>query len=257
MKKTTILILGIVGVGVILVIGLGMYKFNLTNDDVYLHETGQPNPKDGTYIINNTSVTLVNGLSEVEAVSGSASKTITRYFGNDVVGDFNNDGKNDTAFLLTQDGGGSGTFFYVATLINDGKDGLGTNAVFLGDRIAPQTTEFRDEMIIVNFADRKLGEPFSANPSVGVSKYFKIVDGKLVEIILKMVEAEARGIAEKSCIKGGGALSAGMYNENSKTWWFDANLNATREGCNPACVVSEETKTAEINWRCTGLILPK
>ena len=69
-------------------------------------------------------------------------------------------------------------------------------------------------------------------------------------------EAEARIIAEKSCIKGGEALSVGTYNDNSKTWWFDANLNATREGCNPACVVNEETKTAEINWRCTGLKEP-
>lgn len=69
-------------------------------------------------------------------------------------------------------------------------------------------------------------------------------------------EAEARVIAEKECTKGSEALAAGIYNENSKTWWFDANLDATREGCNPACVVSEETKNAEINWRCTGLITP-
>ena len=69
-------------------------------------------------------------------------------------------------------------------------------------------------------------------------------------------EADARVIAQASCIKGGEALSTGTYNENSKTWWFDANLNTTREGCNPACVVSEETKQAEINWRCTGLITP-
>jgi hypothetical protein len=69
-------------------------------------------------------------------------------------------------------------------------------------------------------------------------------------------ESEARIIAEKSCIKGGEALSAGTYNENSKTWWFDANLNATRAGCNPTCVVDEETKMAEINWRCTGLKEP-
>ncbi len=69
-------------------------------------------------------------------------------------------------------------------------------------------------------------------------------------------ETEARTIAERSCIKGGEALSSGMYNENSKTWWYDANLNATKPGCNPACVVNEETKTAEINWRCTGLKMP-
>jgi hypothetical protein len=69
-------------------------------------------------------------------------------------------------------------------------------------------------------------------------------------------EPEARAIAEATCIKGGEALSAGAYNENSKTWWFDANLNASRPGCSPACVVFEETRAAEVNWRCTGLITP-
>lgn len=72
-----------------------------------------------------------------------------------------------------------------------------------------------------------------------------------------MTENEARVIAEATCIKGGESLAPGYYNENSKTWWFDANLNSTKEGCNPACVVWEETKTAEINWRCTGLIVPE
>jgi len=71
-----------------------------------------------------------------------------------------------------------------------------------------------------------------------------------------LTETEARLIAEPACIKGGEALSTGVYNENTKTWWFDANLNSVHEGCNPACVVSEETQTAEINWRCTGLIIP-
>lgn len=71
-----------------------------------------------------------------------------------------------------------------------------------------------------------------------------------------LTEAEARVIAEFACIKGGEALSAGSYNANSKTWWFDANLNATREGCNPACVVSEASRTAELNWSCTGLKNP-
>jgi|GEM_PF-928413 len=69
-------------------------------------------------------------------------------------------------------------------------------------------------------------------------------------------ETEAQDIAQKTCIKGGETLASGYYNENSKTWWFDANLNSTQKGCSPACVVNEETKTAEINWRCTGLISP-
>lgn len=71
-----------------------------------------------------------------------------------------------------------------------------------------------------------------------------------------MSAIEAKAIAEKNCIKGGESLADGYYNQNTKTWWFDANLNSKQEGCNPACVVNEETKTAEINWRCTGLIIP-
>jgi hypothetical protein len=41
-------------------------------------------------------------------------------------------------------------------------------------------------------------------------------------------------------------------NEGTGTYWI--NLNLTKEGCNPACVINLETKEAEINWRCTGLI---
>ena len=43
-----------------------------------------------------------------------------------------------------------------------------------------------------------------------------------------------------------------MCNEDTKTWWLD--LDIEKEGCNPACVVNVETRQAEINWRCTGLI---
>ncbi len=69
-----------------------------------------------------------------------------------------------------------------------------------------------------------------------------------------MTETQAKTIAESTCIKGGESLAPGYYNEITKTWWFDANLNSTKAGCNPACVVSEESKTAEINWRCTGAL---
>ncbi|MFA5917743.1 MAG: S-layer homology domain-containing protein [Candidatus Gracilibacteria bacterium] len=73
-----------------------------------------------------------------------------------------------------------------------------------------------------------------------------------------LTESQARVIAEQNCIGSGETLGTGSsYNSNSKTWWFDANLNPIKEGCYPACVVSENTKTTEINWRCTGLIVPE
>jgi hypothetical protein len=109
--------------------------------------------------------------------------TSTRYFGNDAIGDLNGDGAGDIAFLLTQDFGGSGTFYYVAVALKTAEGYRGTNALLLGDRIAPQTTEIRNGEIIVNYADRKLDEPMTTDPSVGISKYFKIVDNRLVEVI--------------------------------------------------------------------------
>ena len=66
-------------------------------------------------------------------------------------------------------------------------------------------------------------------------------------------ETQARIIAEQMCTKEGGALSAGIYVGIAKTWRFDTNLNATKPGCTPVCIVSEITKTAEIKWKCAGV----
>ncbi len=80
-------------------------------------------------------------------------------------------------------------------------------------------------------------------------------DGEKIEVSVGLTESEARVIAEQSdCLKEGLLTTETFYNEISKTWWF--GLNAQKPGCNPACVVFEENKTAEINWRCTGLVVP-
>ena len=43
-----------------------------------------------------------------------------------------------------------------------------------------------------------------------------------------------------------------ICNEVTGTYWIDLVLE--KEGCSPACVVNIENRTADINWRCTGLI---
>lgn len=66
---------------------------------------------------------------------------------------------------------------------------------------------------------------------------------------------EALEIARSSpCGKEGVVGSGYIYNENTKTWWFDFTPKNPVNGCNPACVVNEITGEVEINWRCTGLI---
>jgi len=137
--------------------------------------------KNLTYVIENTPVTLTDGYSETAATPGSDAKTITRYFGNETSGDLNKDGMADVAFLLTQQTGGSGTFYYLAAALKTNTGYTSANTIFLGDRISPQTTQINNGELLVNYADRKPSEPMTAAPSVGVSRYFKIESGILVE----------------------------------------------------------------------------
>lgn len=178
MKKTLVLFLAVMAI-----LGAGLYAWrSMQNEDLPGgSQTPEKDFKNISYEIEGQSIVLTNGKSEIETAPGSVSKIITQYFGNEVKGDFDTNNTEDVSFLLTQKGGGSGTFYYVVVALKTPNGYTGTNAVFLGDRIAPQTTEFRDRQIIVNYADRKKSEPMSAEPSVGISRYFKIENNKLIE----------------------------------------------------------------------------
>ncbi len=137
--------------------------------------------KNTTYLIEGQFVTLTDGFFEVESAPVSETQITTRYFGNEAIGDLNGDGKDDVAFLLTQDAGGSGLFFYVVAALQTASGVEGTNAIFLGDRIAPQNSSIENGIITVNYADRNPGEPFTTQPSLGISKYFTIENKILTE----------------------------------------------------------------------------
>ena len=141
--------------------------------------------KNGTYFIDNQPITLVNGVSETELAPESTAKQVTSFFGNQVEVDLNADGLLDAAFLLQQSNGGSGVFYYVVAAIKTEDGYSGTNAVFIGDRIAPQSTNIdpnNPSQFIVNYADRNADEPMSSTPTIAVSKTFKYENGSLVEV---------------------------------------------------------------------------
>jgi hypothetical protein len=178
MKKITII--GGSVVVIILVVLFATGRLNKTQTPV--GGTTQQYPadyKNATYMIDGRAVTLKNGMAENEIAPGSASKLVTKYFGNELVTDLNDDGRNDVVFLVTQTGGGSGTFYYVVSALNTPKGYIGSDGYLLGDRIAPQTTELSQNprykhVIVVNYADRKPNEPMITPPSIGKSVYLKL-----------------------------------------------------------------------------------
>jgi hypothetical protein len=179
--KKTLTIAGVIAVIAVLAWGATLRTWKekkLANEPV--------DYKNASYLINGIPFKLVNGRLE-EPIANSNSKIITQYFGNEAVGDLNNDGLPDVAFILTQSTGGTGTFYYATVALKTAEGFTGTNAIGLGDRIAPQTTEIRDGEVIVNYADRKPEDSMLTEPSVGVSKYLIIQDGVLLELKRDMV----------------------------------------------------------------------
>lgn len=168
MQKTLI---GLGVLVVVLVIG-----FFALNSFIYNEKqaTVGKDEKNTEYIIAGKRIQLVDGVYEEEAAPGSASKISTQYFGNGLTTDLNADGKDDQVFLLTQDTGGSGTFFYVVGAVKLDRGYVGSEALFIGDRIAPQSTNLdANGNVVINYADRAPGEDFSVSPSVGKSLVLK------------------------------------------------------------------------------------
>ena len=87
-------------------------------------------------------------------------------------------------FILTQERGGSGQFFYAIAALNTPTGYTGSTGYFLGDRIAPQSTNIdegrttqgtiRSNVVVVNVATRMPNEPMTAIPSVGKSVWIKL-----------------------------------------------------------------------------------
>lgn len=211
MNKTA-KILGVVAALLVATLIIYSYRANLSKN--HINNLGEiSSPKDASYVIDGKTVSLTNGVSDAEAAPGSASRIVTKYFGNEVKHDFDGDGREDLGFILTQTRGGTGTYYYFVFALNTVNGYVGSNAFFLGDRIAPQTTSLgRGTIVVVNYADRGPNDAFSIPPMIGKTVWLQL-DKKSLEIAQIAVDFE--GEADP------GRMSLGM-----KTWsWVTTVFN--------------------------------
>ncbi len=139
----------------------------------------RPDPSNATFIFDEGPVTLKNGAGEIQLDrSTNLEINILDKF---AYGDINKDGANDTVLLISQYGGGSGTFIYVAAFASGPVSYRGSNAVFLGDRIIPQNISIKNSVITVEYLDREPDESFAAEPTISTAKQFVSRDGVIEE----------------------------------------------------------------------------
>lgn len=138
-----------------------------------------PDAANATFQLDKTSVVLANGRAETPVAPGSAAKAVTTLKGS-VVGDLDGDGRDDAAAVLVHEPGGSGSFTYVAVVINASAGAKATNSVLVGDRVTGQVVRLEGKTVVIEYLDRRAGEAFTVAPSVPTTKRFIVRDGVLV-----------------------------------------------------------------------------
>jgi hypothetical protein len=143
---------------------------------------GSTSPLSASFGLAGRTIALRDGRHDEPAAPGSAARNTTAVWGTPLSADPDGDGDLDSVLFLVNEPGGSGTFYYVAVAERAADGYRGSEAVLLGDRIAPQAIELEGGVVAVSFAERPQGAPASAPPSVGVTRRFSFVEHELREL---------------------------------------------------------------------------
>lgn len=176
MKKFLCLIIIIAGVFYI-------FKGSETEVDtnpVSTSEETAPDPSSATFSFDDGAVTLSSGKSEKEDEESGLKDEIA-LLEEKASGDLNNDGKEDSVVLMARSGGGSGVFIYIAAYVSGPVSYKGTNALFIGDRISPESVFIQNGIATLKYLDREPDEPFAAEPTVPKTIEYIYKNGEFVE----------------------------------------------------------------------------
>jgi heat shock protein HslJ len=131
-------------------------------------------------VVSTGKAQLKNGVFEEPATPGSATKNRIELTKDVVLGDLNGDGLEDAVVTLVADPGGSGTFTYLAFVINDNGVAKPTASILLGDRIIVKSISLESGEVVVTILTRKPDEPMTSKPTQEEKRTF-ILQGDQVE----------------------------------------------------------------------------
>jgi len=98
-----------------------------------------------------------------------------------VVADFNYDGLPDGLLLIVENTGGTGSFYKLCLVFNNGIKMVQTDEFLVGDRIKVTNLDVDGNKLTLTYLDRKKNEPFSKKPHVKKTIQLKIVDSAFEE----------------------------------------------------------------------------
>ena len=156
----------IAAAGIIAVVAVaGIIRFNIMGGGDVL-PSAATGLSDLSVTIDGQHFQMGHGVAEIAAAPGSAITNTLRMVGEPVLAGPDAAGNRDAALIVVNDPGGSGRFYYALAAIAQADSYRATNVLPLGDRITPQTIEYRDGRFIYHYLGRDLDQPMSEPPTV-------------------------------------------------------------------------------------------
>ena len=114
---------------------------------------------------------LRDGVYEEQAAPDSASKNTLTLSEHVAFGDINANGLDDAAVVLAASGGGSGTFYTLAIVINRMGNPYHLHSADLGDRIQVQSLEIADYVVTVRLLTHGAGDAMCCPTQAEMRRY--------------------------------------------------------------------------------------
>jgi hypothetical protein len=147
--------------------------------------------RDSTYPVSLVprGAPLRDGLYEVEAAPGSATRIVVRLADVGAFGDLDGDADPDAAVVLSSSGGGSGTFIEIAAVRNENGLARPAATTMLGDRVLVREVRIESSQIFVRMRVRGATDPLTLLTREIARRYS--LDGDRL-ILLSEAESEVR-----------------------------------------------------------------
>ncbi|MFN8471058.1 MAG: hypothetical protein U0822_02460 [Anaerolineae bacterium] len=125
------------------------------------------------------AVTLTNGEYRAPAAPGSASEFVVKLTDNVVVGTLN--GQPAAAVVLTSSGGGSGTFYHLAIMVDQSGKPVNVATTLLGDRVKINGVSITNNQVVVDLVTHGPSDPM-ASPTLRQVWTYELRGGQLVKV---------------------------------------------------------------------------
>ena len=111
--------------------------------------------------------------------AGTASKPTINFIGPYAFGDLNSDGVEDAAVILAESSGGSGSFVYLAVVLNQQGKPSNVATLLLGDRVQIQSLKVAEGQIILMLIQQGPNDPMCC-PTQAVENVYTLEGNKLI-----------------------------------------------------------------------------